>query len=440
MSIMITFLPNKSALDDSFRKHLFHFPNGSKLQGTYFPATLFRFLVERQKNVENIIFIAEKNSKWDLVNFFLKDADDKRKELNEQLSILESKLNSTSSFDELNSNVIGIEKLLSATLKTKVRLIVMNNLDNTFEQDDISKLQRKLISDILRNLSLSTDEIYLDITYGNGPFSLLTFGILMPTRYVSVKKLRVYYANIHSSTKTKPVFEFKILEEMIEFDEALANFEQSGDFSKPLPYFTMVDKDRINEIYKEFELNYISQNTSDMLKKIIPKKEIYFLEKVKDELSSIAQAKNVEELSYEKAKFYFVRNQYFKAIPLIFEALVTASTVVLYGRGEEIKKKKKSFGKDHIYKLISTEDRKTYERLRTLRNRMVHGIIEDNNVVIPSDDELRELFKKSTLIFEKLKILIKNGETGIMNKQHQLKDVRENNDILKEEENEDFWI
>jgi len=419
--MIFSFVPRMNIAERS-EKITFHFPNKSQVKGNYFTEVLYRFLSKRQKEVKDVVLVGEKASKWELLLNFCENETYKNS-LKQLLSKFKNVLEKDS---ELKKTIAEIEELLSRATGSRFKLIVLDNLETINDAKKNEDFQKTLISEILRTLSVNIDEIYFDTTYTQGSIPLLTFGILMPTRYVSVKKLRVIYANTNSVENLKPVFEMEIIEQIIDFDEAIANFEQNGDFARPLRYFMPKKSETIKEIYKQFELNHVPREAMEGLKKIIPSGQIYFLEKVKDELLAISNVQSVEELFYQKAKFYFVRGQYFKAIPLIFEAIVTAATVILYGRGAEFDKRMRNKAKDKMHSVVHGDDYQTFEKLRTLRNRVIHGIVETDYITFPSDEELKELFEKSSIIFEKLNIRIKNGDIGILKNETKVY--------------EDFWI
>lgn len=385
-TMVVLFTPSKE--NNLVEKSVYKFSNGSTATGMYFLRAMTRY-VKGRKDLTKILIFAEEDC---------------------EIRALEE-LAGYENTKARRNDIKELERIISETYGAKTSITVLPSIRCIKTDEDNIEYQQTLLRAIIQHLSTDIENVYIDITYANNISVLLTLGIILPARYVSLKKIYIYYVNMNLGEKAKKVLEMPIFEKMIALDEQLASFELSGNFNLPLLTFLKEDQQKeVEEIYYQFELNDISEEPANKLRTIATMKETqnYFLINVNKELKRISQAKHVEELFYEKAAFYHKRKQYFKAIQLIFEAIVSGATVMLYGRGKETNLDYRAKAKNKIEKLFPPSLAKEFIKLRKMRNRIAHGINQNRRYYETKTEELETIFNDAIKIYQTIKQNLKS--------------------------------
>jgi uncharacterized membrane protein YheB (UPF0754 family) len=213
----------------------------------------------------------------------------------------------------------------------------------------------------------------LDITHGYRfiPYAV-SLGILL-LKNLKDFELEIYYGFLEFQNKdeTRPVLRLNHLEELVKLSQALGILENTGDFR---PYYKLIsDNQEAQQIYFRIETN--AQIGDSKIRELIntPVNSEYVKpihEKVKSKYLEPLRADRTEDRLKNRARFFFERGQYLKAVLLLHEALI-----LLVGRlkgmigSSGVKYEERRRVKNELDQLNYSE----WNVLRHLRNACAHG-------------------------------------------------------------------
>jgi CRISPR-associated protein (cas_TM1812). len=213
----------------------------------------------------------------------------------------------------------------------------------------------------------------LDITHGYRfiPYAV-SLGILL-LKNLRDFELEIYYGFLEFQNEdgTRPVLRLNHLEELVKLSQALGILENTRNFR---PYYKLItDNQEAQQIYFRIETN--AQINNRKLGELIntPVNSEYVKpihEKVKSKYLEPLKADRMEDRLKNRARFFFERGQYLKAVLLLHEALI-----LLVGRlkgkigssGLEYEERRRV--KNELDQLNYSE----WKVLRHLRNACAHG-------------------------------------------------------------------
>ncbi|KAF2961067.1 TM1812 family CRISPR-associated protein [Fervidobacterium sp. 2310opik-2] len=387
---IITFLEDESFKTQCFK---YKFSDDSVLCGQLFGKVLYDYLSSKNIEITKMVLLGMANSNFEmLVDIFPEEYRENYLKF----------LDKVRDYDIKEKKRI-MEKLvakLKEFLNYDVELIIIDSTDN------FSRLQKEIGKAVMKSVAHGINRVYLDITHGIRFIPFLALGILLPARYVEIEKISIFYGYRESHNDLKPALELNGLEEMISFDENMAIFKFSGDFYKPASKIFKQKADKIRKAYVSFELNNVD---IDLFKEISQiGQDLYFFRPIRNELYKVAKCNYLDEIYMEKAEFYFEREQYFKAIPLVFEAILVVTIRKFFGKknfSQSYKEKAKRF----VNKILDKPDSQVFITLWRLRNAIVHGPEKSNgkgsSLIKKFEDEekLKILFSQAKDIYEKIK-------------------------------------
>lgn len=393
MGAMVISFVGKTEYDDktrTYQKLRYRFQTKEdtiELEGSFFGKVLLDYLNVNKKKVTRVVILGTRQSSWYVISELL--PPEKRTKL----------LNFKNALQEPTPEILQyFSEEINKHVPYKISLEMVTNEQN------LKELQREIARNIYKHLNQEIQEAYLDITHGLRFMPFIALGILLPARYVSLKKISVYYGYSESTESVKPAIELTGLEEMIELDEAMATFEFTGNFYKPASTIYKKAKDKFRKAFYLFEIN---NSDTTLLKELARYPESYFYSPIAAELKRLSKSEDLEEIFIEKAKFYFSKSQYFKAIPLLFEAIVTLIAGKLYGEEAKNNHQQKEKAKNKVVKFLDHTEKTNYKKLKLIRNRIVHGgkSKDDSKVIeyIQNEEELKRLFQDCVSIYEKLR-------------------------------------
>ncbi|ODN30760.1 TIGR02221 family CRISPR-associated protein [Fervidobacterium thailandense] len=390
MGVLVLSFIGKSMFDTAeknYRHVRYVFQDGTEIEGSFFGQVLIDYLRKKNVRIDKVVLVGERDAAWWVAS-----------ELVHPL-----KRSALLGFKVLLNNDRSVE-ILEQFAKT-----ISQYLDYHLEFEwidssvDIAKVQRDIVQKVMKHIDYNVDEIILDISHATRFIPVVALGILLPARYVTVKRIRIFYGHHEFEKEPKPAIELSALEELIQFDEKMAAFHLTGDFSQVACTMLPRQKERVRKMYFSFELN---QPSIEEMKFFAQASSNYFYYPVAKTLEKFASAEHLHDVFYQKALFHFEKEQYFKAIPLLFEAILTLLAYKMVGRSVNDYRLKEQV-KKLIPKVLGKEDAKNFEKLQQLRNCIVHGTRAKVDIIsdyLEDENQLKELFKTCSELYERKRV------------------------------------
>jgi cell division protein DivIC len=394
----------------NYRKTRYKFEDGTEIEKFLFGSALYSYLLTKGYNLD-LLFVGTVNSGWGELIDLTQDIEDQnlKKKIEEAFGKISSK-DKTVEEDELKEWISA----LSEALGTDINYILLNDPPQPEE-----------ISQKLLNLLSENDysKVILDITHGYRfiPYAV-SLGILL-MKSLKDFELEIYYGFLEFQNEdgTRPVLRLNHLEELVKLSQALGILENTGDFRH---YYKLIsDNQEAQQIYFRIETN--AQIGDNKIRELIntPVNSEYVKpihEKVKSKYLEPLRADRTEDRLKNRARFFFERGQYLKAVLLLYEALI-----LLVGR---LKGMIGSSGLEYEERLkVKNElDQLNYSEwkvLKYLRNACAHGTqpqsqdrsnpdaeaIAEARDAWESEEKFKEVMERSFEFYEK----IKNGEIKV---------------------------
>ncbi len=304
--------------------------------------------------------------------------------------------------------------ILSEAVGTDINYILLNDPP---QPEEISQKLLKLFNEN------DYSKVILDITHGYRfiPYAV-SLGILL-LKNLKDFELEIYYGFLEFQNEdgTRPVLRLNHLEELVKLSQALGILENTGDFRH---YYKLIsDNQEAQQIYFRIETN--AQIGDSKIRELIntPVNSEYVKpihEKVKNKYLKPLRADRTEDRLKNRARFFFERGQYLKAVLLLHEALILlvgrlrgmiGSSGFEYREREEVKR--------YLDQLNYSE----WKVLKYLRNACAHGTqpqsqdrsnpdaeaIAEARHAWENEEKFKEVMERSFEFYEK----IKNGEIKI---------------------------
>jgi cell division protein DivIC len=382
----------------NYRKTRYKFEDGTEIEKFLFGSALYSYLLTKGYNLD-LLFVGTVNSSWGELVDLTQDIEDQnlKKKIDEVFEriLREAK---TVGEDELKEWV----SVLSEALGTDINYILLNDPP---QPEEISQKLLKLFSEN------DYSKVILDITHGYRfiPYAV-SLGILL-LKNLKDFELEIYYGflEFRNEDDTRPVLRLNHLEELVKLSQALGILENTGDFR---PYYKLIsDSQEAQQIYFRIETN--AQINNSNIRELIntPVNSEYVKpihEKVKSKYLEPLKADRMEDRLKNRARFFFERGQYLKAVLLLHEALI-----LLVGKlkniigGSCLEYRQREEAKRYLDKLDYYE----WRVLKHLRNACAHGTQPPAEARHAWEDEekFKEVMEKGFEFYEK----IKNGKIEI---------------------------
>ena len=394
-TLLISFIGG-SKKDGAYKSAKYRFEE-EVIENYLFGMALFEYLTKRGEDIE-LLFIGTTGSKWPEL---IKAIPSTYK----SLEVNETPEKSAHQEEKSNYSEQQVSELIS-----KVKTIIGKEvhyilLENPPKSEDISK------SIIQKVLSLGDyKKIILDITHAYRFVPYIVLLDLMLFKKLKYFELEIYYGFLEYTLEDglKPVMHLDHLEELIKLNEALSTFENAGDFRG---YFNIVapDQEIANKAYFEVEINRPATSSLKELQQRFKIKKDYLNPLHQEVVSTYFEgltAKHSEERRKNRAKFFYDRGQYLKAITLLYEAILVKGI------------KSKGLGNERDYKnrekikeiLDNTKDR-DWLKFRNLRNACVHGTDphqndRDTQEALSSEEKFKKIFELGFKVYENLENIL----------------------------------
>ena len=394
----------------NYRKTCYKFEDGTEIEKFLFGSALYSYLLTKGYNLD-LLFVGTVNSGWGELIDLTQDIEDQnlKKKIEEAFGKISGK-DKTVEEDELKEWISA----LSEALGNNINYILLNDPPQPEE------ISQKLLSLFGEN---DYSKVILDITHGYRfiPYAV-SLGILL-MKSLKDFELEIYYGFLEFQNEdgTRPVLRLNHLEELVKLSQALGILENTGDFR---PYYKLIsDNQEAQQIYFRIETN--AQIGDGKIRELIntPVNSEYVKpihEKVKSKYLEPLRADRTEDRLKNRARFFFERGQYLKAVLLLYEALI-----LLVGR---IKGKIGSSGleykeREEVKEYLDQLNYSEWKVLKYLRNACAHGTqpqsqdrshpdveaIAEARDAWENEEKFKEVMERSFEFYEK----IKNGEIKV---------------------------
>jgi CRISPR-associated protein DxTHG motif len=394
----------------NYKKTRYKFEDGTEIEKFLFGSALYSYLLTKGYNLD-LLFVGTVNSGWGELIDLTQDIEDQNlKEKIEEVFGKISGKDKTMEEGELKEWV----SILSEAVGTDINYILLNDPP---QPEEISQKLLKLFNEN------DYSKVILDITHGYRfiPYAV-SLGILL-LKNLKDFELEIYYGFLEFQNEdgTRPVLRLNHLEELVKLSQALGILENTGDFRH---YYKLIsDNQEAQQIYFRIETN--AQIGDSKIRELIntPVNSEYVKpihEKVKNKYLKPLRADRTEDRLKNRARFFFERGQYLKAVLLLHEALILlvgrlkgmiGSSGLEYKEREEVKR--------YLDQLNYSE----WKVLKYLRNACAHGTqpqsqdrsnpdaeaIAEARHAWENEEKFKEVMEKGFEFYEK----IKNGEIKI---------------------------
>lgn len=352
-------------------KTRYSFNNGEYISSetAFFGSALYKYLVGKGYDIDKWIIFGTTTSTWSEIVETLDDAQQERLEYMYYRVLEEEEKGITN--ETLRQWEQGINNFLN------INLVVVDPFDY------------KAYIDKLLNIIIPEDEykIFFDMTHAFRHMSTVLSFSLMYLKYLrNIKSIDVYYGALDMTRDVvKPVLK-------IDFINELFSLSTSFDLYINFGYFPEVLKDmgisgRENTYFK-LELNRNPRNELREIVKDLERmedKDNYIRETalyIKNQMSRLYELRYLDERMVERARFFYDKKQYLKALVLIYEALIILAGRIYqipdkqnYEQREEIRRRIKEEIKGIRGRKFIKEERmgEIFNILEYTRNAAVHG-------------------------------------------------------------------
>jgi len=402
--VLISLIGKGKRVDNKgYRKIDYYFDEtGEAIHTSFFGSALYRTLKKLGYNIEQWLIFGTAQSSWsELINAI----EDKLNDIQDQLIDLNDKV--------YKQEETGISKELLKEWEDflqnyipGLRLLMVNPFEHAV-----------YLNTLLNELTDKKCRVVLDITHSYRNMPVMIAFSLMVLRYIkAISDVTIYYGGyemkefIHNPNKNyAPVVKIEFGTQLISLAESLATFNNSAYFVDLLNLIGISDTE---QTYFMLEMN---RQPKEELKDILKK-----LDKISEEndyRAAIARhlRKDVEPLlestldrrMIERAKFFFARKQYLKALILLYEGLVIGigrkhgySEYMQYSEREPIDK----FIKKNMNEIFKDKNqRNLFKKLEYTRNAAAHGSApRGTQDVLEIAERFEELFVEGVRLYDSI--------------------------------------
>ncbi|WPX08747.1 TIGR02221 family CRISPR-associated protein [Anaerocellum danielii] len=385
-------------------------------QTAFFGVALYEYLTQRQKlQIDKFIIFGTEKSAWSELLYLVPDncqSDEKLLEIYSHLYDLENSHGKAVTCDDLKKWQEYLQKYIS-----NIKLEIIDPLDSRAYMDAILK-------------ELEKDEEYniiYDCTHAFRHIPIIFTYVLMLSKYLrKVKDIRLFYGayemkSLYSYPEGKsPAIEIGFVNEAVSLIESLASFENSGYFPDLLEALC---RQRFETTYFKLEMNrQPKREIKAIIEMLEDKKRLSsnaYLKELSDylleEFSDINNRSRLHLRMYKRSQFFFERNQYLKALVLLYESFIILFADVYRFNNMDYDSREKSRKKvldeienldknPSLNKLFKSKDEaKLFKTLEYVRNAAVHGSAPrcDQNY-LENIDQFKQLFSSASNLFERL--------------------------------------
>lgn len=391
-----------------YEKTVYTFPDGTlSSESAFFGRELLKYLKGKGLKVERWIVFGTSNSCWSEIGeieFFNLEEEE-----------LYFKV-----FEEEDRDESGIDRATLEAWETCIKHFLELERLNFIMVDplDYSAFINNLMQVIPEDKEYG---IVFDMTHGFRHMSvLISFALMYLANFKKIQEIEVYYGafELSSPWEPKPVLKLDLISELYNLSVAFNSYNSLGYFPG---FLERIGIEGADDIYFKMEMN---RNPRRELERLIlnidQKKEIspfyiaYPLQKIEEDLSSLAHLKYVDERMVKRAEFYLEKKQYLKSLILLYEALIILAGRFYKEPGDYLnyenrgrireRLKEEIFGRTTALFLTQERHQELFRRLEYLRNASAHGSTpRTDQTYLESHVRFKELFKEVLNMYYELK-------------------------------------
>lgn len=400
-----------------YAKIKYHFkPENSfaeeSLENSIFGSVLLQRLKNMNRTIDLWLIMGTENSIWcDLIEMFPPEKQDEILGSEENLAVwnqIRDEIDFKSEAKLSGETLEKWQKILTANLKnTKVICRIVGTASTADSQQKIFEALLEFIG--------SGNNVVFDVTHGLRNQPIITSFALMYLRNLrNIKNVEFYYG---ASDLQGEVVKLDYCNEILEAIESAAIYKQTGNYRQ------IGNQLNISESFKK-RLDYVAY-TDETLKPRKDKAKILLGECEKANLNPIKKSlseKFCEALAWanesstalvwkKKAEMAFQREQYFKAVALLWESVLIAECerfgIVNSSNQDEREKADK-----RLQKRLATTTKKSYTKekddfwhVKNLRNAILHGTQTSDSKVqkaIDSFKDFKDIFDEGIKLFNNI--------------------------------------
>lgn len=274
------------------------------------------------------------------------------------------------------------------------------------------------INALLKEFTEEKCKVMLDITHSYRHMPVILAFSIMVLKYIKgISGVSVYYGALNMGefmndipANAVPVLKIDLISDLVSMVEGLATFDNSGYF---VDLLNLLGIENTEKTYFWLEMNRQPRSQLRQITEMLQsfsrgddyKASIagYLNDQLKPLLSSTLDKRMVE-----RAKLFFGKKQYLKALILLYEGLVIGigrkhgfSDYLDYDAREKIRQ----FIKNNDSVLFSDAQKETYYKLEYTRNAAVHGSrARGTQDTVEQLDSFEQLFKEAVKLYEDIVI------------------------------------
>jgi cell division protein DivIC len=387
-----------------------------------FGSALLQHLKDKNRQINSWLIMGTKESIWfDLVemipNYTLNDDENKLWEL-----LFKNASNSDDYPSEISQeNLDKWQKTLT------VRLTDTNVICSLVGDATTKKSQESIFKSLLKVIQKG-DEVVFDVTHGLRNQPIITSFILMYLRYlkeIKIENIEFYYASLDLKKKEGKVHQLGFCNEILKATEAVAIYEQTGNYEQIGKNLKLSDSfnTKLEKLTFLDEVNKTNPEIPNQLNDEISQANFTPLQqslanKFKSPLHWASKETLATQLR-QKAIFAFERQQYFKAVSILLEAVIVAYGEIC-GDVDILNNLDLHFYRDRaeneLIKVLNQNENQTLKNLKKLRNAIAHGTdangVETEAIMareaVADENKLKQVFNDGNNLFAK----IIKGEIG----------------------------
>lgn len=248
--------------------------------------------------------------------------------------------------------------------------------------------------------------IVMDITHGFRHQPVVATFMLMLLRWLKeVKSVELYYGafEMKGNLPSCPVLKLDLCNELLEVTEAIATYQNTGNY-QPIGELLSTDKQfntDLREVVFAGEMNLQARNAAHRLQAVLSSSQqdndpikVVLKNLLMEPLEWLAGVSLAARMGH-KSWFAFKHGQYFKAIALLWEAIIIAGCE-LYRIPNPMEYRSRSDAEKALYRHLSSEQADILRDVEGLRNSVLHGTHSNRATVadaLRSPSKFKKIFK-----------------------------------------------
>lgn len=363
---------------------------------SFFGSALYEVLNRQGYDIDKWLIFGTNESSWsELLELLDDEYHDEMTELYDKVYDEEKKSISEELLREWEE---ALERFIPG-----IRLIIVNPLE-----------YEVYIDHMLKEIPDEPRKIVLDITHAFRHMPVIIAFSLMALKHIKqISDMVVYYGAFElkkdrlNDKEPTPVLRIDFINTLVSYAENLATFNHSGYFPPLLNTLRITDTEKT---YFWLEMNRQPKSDLEKISKKLEEKTsesshvAKIAEYIKQEIEPLIGA-TLDRRMVERARFFFAKKQYLKALILLYEGLILA-----IGR-------KNGFGSDLHYEerekirgyinnnytvIFKTDEQwKTYNELKYTRNAAAHGSrSQGTQNYVEHEEQFQTLFRNALEIYK----------------------------------------